>query len=102
MKPDDALKVTQEEMDACCPCRLEVKTKSCVAWCKCWHLVTGPSGPCRWPGHTALKRRDAAVRYVEATGAYLAYMRFRRSSKAGHRIRERMDEARKAFEEASK
>ena len=96
MKPDDALKVTQEEMDACCPCRSGAgaeRTPCGVEYlCSCCLSVRERRRaglPCRWPGHAAGRRRDAAVRLDEREFLLndMTYMR---------------DAARKAFEEAGK
>ncbi len=71
--PDNALKDTQREMDECCPCHMDIteylhgslpRLVRCNYNCPC--SESGSAGDCIWPGHAALKRRDAAVRWDES------------------------------------
>ena len=85
--PDDALKDTQREMDECCPLA-DI------------HVIEdGKKVPCTWPGHTALKRRDAAVRLDvmdsfkrDPSEDFVQYSR---------RLQKAHDAARRAYQEAS-
>ena len=116
MKPDDALKVTQEKMDACCPCR-QFEVHPCWGSCRC-AFTEGESpeyvkaqSECKHPYHAALRRRDAA-RNMVAMNSYgvLSIVAAHRGAHDPPVPREcarcaltlQHNAARKAFEEASK
>lgn len=110
---DDALRVTQEQMDACCPCRSAHPCCGGKGWiCACWKAhaekqinagVLLDIEACRWPGHAARRRRDAARDLAMAERAYeidCKPVRIRGGSDDGNiELKELRDAARKAFEE---
>ena len=98
---DTALRVTQKEMDECCPCSPE--WGSCSDDGPCMHLAcgVGPSKDipfqavdCHWPGHAALKRRDAAVRWATLTGIDRSTL-----TQLHEAHREELESARREYEE---